>query len=237
MSIEGRAETPKLRVLVVSDARMYRDGLTTQLNSRAEVEVVGAVDTELLAREQTARLAPDVVLCDMSLPGGLDSARRIGDACATTHVVVFAVPDNEIAIPACAEAGLAGFVTRDASVDELVDVVRGVARGEIVCSPKAAAALYRRVASLSIAREPSSVPELTSREREIVGLIDRGLSNKDIARSLGIEVATAKNHVHRILEKLGVERRSDISARVTRSYDVLALDRVNPGSTVAPKRI
>jgi DNA-binding NarL/FixJ family response regulator len=194
---------------------MYRDGLITQLNGRDEFELVGVMESEAAARARLPDASPDIVLCDMSLPGGLQAAERIRAAQPAAQVIVFAVSENEVDIPACAEAGLAGFVTRDASIEDLIAVVRGVARGEIVCSPKAAAALYRRVASLSAAREPTApLSTLTSREREIASLIDRGLSNKDIARRLGIGLATAKNHVHHILEKVGVERRSEIAARM-----------------------
>lgn len=214
-SVERHQLTTCARVLIVSDARMYRDGLAMQLAVRDGIEVVGAVESEALAKERILALAPDVILVDMALPGGLNGARAIAATRANAQVIVFAVPDNEVDVPACAEAGVAGFVTRDASADDLVAAVLGVARGEIVCSPKSATALYRRLASLSASKELASPPvELTSREREICALIDRGLSNKEIARLLGIGVATAKNHVHHILEKLQVGRRRDISARL-----------------------
>lgn len=213
--VEPRHLTKRPGVLIVSDARMYRDGLRMHLESCEEIEVLGAVATEADAQASVALLAPDVVLCDMALPRGLDAARTIGAAHASVRVIVFAVPDNEVDVPACAEAGVAGFVTRDASVDDLTAALLGVARGEIVCSPKATAALFHRLALLSASRDASDASlALTRRENEIVRLIDRGMSNKDIARLLGIGLATAKNHVHHILEKLRVERRGNIAARV-----------------------
>src|SRR5439155_827652 len=104
---------------------------------------------------------------------------------------------------------------REASIDDLVTVIESVARGEAICSPRVAAGLLRRVAALA-AGHGGDLPraQLTNREREIVRLIDNGLSNKEIARALGIEVATVKNHVHNILEKLQVHRRGEAAARV-----------------------
>ena len=212
---ERRGPTLRPAVLIVSDARIYRDGLTTHFAASGDVEVVGVAASEMDARAEIPLLAPDVVLCDMALPGGLATARSLATVQSTTRVIVFAVPDDELAVPACAEAGVAGFVTRDASMGDLTAAVLGVARGEIVCSPRATAALYHRLASISASRDtPDSSLDLTKREREIVGLIDRGMSNKDIARVLGIGLATAKNHVHHILEKLRVERRSDVVPRL-----------------------
>ena len=118
---------------------------------------------------------------------------------------------------ACAEAGVAGFVTRDQSLADAVGVVESVTCGESACSPRTAAALLRRVAVLSGQRKPPEPPVgLTLRERQIAGLIARGRSNKEIARELSIEVSTVKNHVHHMLEKLGVAGRAEAAARVRR---------------------
>jgi DNA-binding NarL/FixJ family response regulator len=223
---------------MVSDVRMYREGLKAQLSAGDELDIVAMVDSVPAAVRILPESTPDVVLCDMSLPGGLAAAAAVADAHPGARVVVFAVPDNEVDVPACAEAGVAGFVTREASVADLLAVVQGVARGELVCSPKAAAALYRRVATLSASRAPAApAARLTLREREIARLIDRGMSNKDIARVLGIELATAKNHVHHILEKLGVERRGDIATRIGRGRLQVTADResLDRGSTPVEK--
>jgi len=121
---------------------------------------------------------------------------------------------------ACAEAGVSGYVTREASLDELTGVVESVARGESPCSPRISALLLRRVAETAGRRtETDAARRLTRREAEIVGLIDEGLSNKQIAGRLSIELATVKNHVHSILEKLQVERRAEAAARVRSRQD------------------
>ena len=121
--------------------------------------------------------------------------------------------ETEYELVACAEAAIVGYVTRDHSSAELRAVVASVARGEVVCPPRIAAMLLRRVAALAGGPDSNlGQTHLSHREREIVRLIGRGLSNKEIARDLGVEIATVKNHVHNILNKLRVHRRSDAAA-------------------------
>jgi DNA-binding NarL/FixJ family response regulator len=133
-------------------------------------------------------------------------------------VVAFAVPETESDIIACAEAGVAACVTREASFGELVATIERVGSGESLCSPQVAAVLLRRVATLAAARSVEPASALTGREREILDLIDEGLSNKQIAQRLCIELPTVKNHVHNLLEKLDVQSR----------YEAAALMRNNP---------
>ena len=116
---------------------------------------------------------------------------------------------------ACAEAGASGYVPRDGTVDDLETVVESVARGEIECSPRIAASLLRRVGALAAElRGPSPNSSLTAREQEVAELLDQGLTNKEIAQQLSIAVPTVKNHVHRILDKLHVHRRTEAAARL-----------------------
>jgi DNA-binding NarL/FixJ family response regulator len=131
-------------------------------------------------------------------------------------VVAFAVAEeNEEEILACAEAGVAGFVPRDASVEGLKSVLQAATEGHVLCSPRVTAVIVRRVAGLANSRFPDAGQfSLTRRESEIVGLIDAGLSNKEIAAQLNIETATVKNHVHSLLEKLRVRRRAEAAAIV-----------------------
>ncbi len=109
-----------------------------------------------------------------------------------------------------AEAGIMGYVTEDASLDELIGVIRSAARGELICSPRLAGGLVRRLAALAAAHTHDSLKvRLTTREHQILALLEQNLTNKDIANHLGIEVATIKNHVHNLLHKLGVHRRHE----------------------------
>jgi DNA-binding NarL/FixJ family response regulator len=130
-------------------------------------------------------------------------------------VVALSAPESEREGVACAEAGVAGYVARDASIQDLVAAVTSAARGEVVCPPSIAASLMRE-----LARRAAGLPamgtgaRLTPRERQVIELIDRGLSNKEIARTLHIALSTVKNHVHNILEKCQVGRRMEAVSTV-----------------------
>jgi len=155
-----------------------------------------------------------VVLLDTAIPDNVWIVRALVAAVPGPKVVALAVPEVEREVLACAEAGVAGYVTREGSVEDLVAAVESVARGEMVISPRMAATLLQRVATLALEQSPAAIEaRLTTREVEILDLIDQGLSNKEIARRLTIELSTVKNHVHNILEKLNVTRRGEAAAR------------------------
>jgi DNA-binding NarL/FixJ family response regulator len=171
-------------------------------------------------------LKPEVVLLDMSQPEAIPVARAIANAAPDAKVVALGLPESEQEVIACAEAGVAGFLAAESSLEDTLATIASAVVGEMLCTPRMAAVLVRRVATLAAARDPRrGDAQLTARELEIVDLIDRGLSNKEIAQQLHIEVATVKNHVHNVLEKLGVRRRSEAAATL-RSQGTLRLTRV-----------
>lgn len=204
-----------IRVVVISGVCLYREGLAEMLGRTGSIAVVGsAADVAgAVARSERLTEPPDVILLDTIPP---DSMLRVAEVLAAlpgVPVLALTVPNSEREIVAIAEAGIAGFVTSDASIEELVEAVESVARGEALCSPSVAAALMRRLASLARnGATPSPIGPLTTREREILELIDEGFSNKQIAQRLRIELPTVKNHVHHILVKLGVSRRAEAAA-------------------------
>jgi DNA-binding NarL/FixJ family response regulator len=209
-----------IRVLVASDVRLYREGLAESLRRGGRVEVVGTAADGGASMRCASELAPDVVLVDLAMGDWEPTVRGIVASARDTGVVVLGVREVESEVVACAEAGVAGYVTREASLEELVEVVESVARGESLLAPRIGALLLRRVAEAAKrSRAPTAVDRLTPRETQIVGLIDEGLSNKQIAGRLSIELATVKNHVHSILEKLEVERRAEAAARVRQPAD------------------
>lgn len=149
-------------------------------------------------------------MLDMSIPESHALAREVNSIAPSIQIVALGITDSEAEVLACAEAGIAGFVTRDESVDELVATVKGVVRGDLRCSARVAGSLVRRVATLAAERGAAMTEmRLTDRELEICRLLEQRLSNKEIAVRLGIEVATVKNHVHNLFEKLNVHRRAD----------------------------
>lgn len=161
------------------------------------------------------RLRPDVVLLDTTLPNAVAAVREIGARVKDVRVVAITAAETEEDVLQLAEAGVAGYVLPDGSLEDLIVALESAARGEFHVSPRVAYRLLRRLGSLAaVVRDKTEGPsaELTPRELEIIELIDRGMSNKDVARHLGIEVGTVKNHVHNILKKLHVHRRINASA-------------------------
>ena len=158
---------------------------------------------------------PEVVLVDGTAPDCLAVVEAVAAAVPDARTVTLALAEVEDVVLAHAEAGVSGYVGRDSSVDELVSALTSAVNGEMLCSPRIAGSLVRRLCDLARERpSATALGRLTRREREIVALIDEGLSNKQIAQRLSIELATVKNHGHHILEKLGVARRTEAAAAI-----------------------
>ncbi len=202
-----------IHVLVVDDTRLFREGLARIVQENGDLTAAGttADQDQVLAAIHDCR--PDVALLRIAVPESIRLLRAIAEQAPHVRVIALDLVDSDHDIIACAEAGVAGYLPREGSVEDLVATVRSVARGEVLCSPRVAAMLLRRVATLASERHSwTGRAHLTAREREIVRLIDEGLSNKEIAQRLYIEVRTVKNHVHNILEKLQVHHRGEAAA-------------------------
>jgi two-component system, NarL family, nitrate/nitrite response regulator NarL len=203
-----------LRLVVWARTRLYREGLAESLLARTTIKVVGTVADASECFELVASGRAEAVLVDASLPDAVASIGRLTTFAPEVHVVALAVPEREDAVLGCIEAGAVAFVTVDESMEDLLDVLNALKKGEARCSPRMVAALMRRVSALAAGRDRADVDGLTARELEIGRLIGDGLSNKEIATRLHIEIATVKNHVHRVLTKLGVDRRSKVGPRL-----------------------
>ena len=203
-----------IRVLVVAEVCIYREGLASIVGKHPGVSVVGSAQDAATALRAISELEvhPDVVLVDVSVADGLSLVCRLATSLPQVRIVTLAVPRREDEILTYIEAGAAGYVTRDASSDELAAVVERAARGEALCSPELTGALLRRVAFLAGGERRPATVALTPRELEVAELLEQGLSNKQIAGRLSVEVPTVKNHVHRVLEKIGVGRRAEAAA-------------------------
>ena len=204
----------RISVFVVAAVRLYREGIGDALGQLPDMELAGTAGDAVEALDCLARLRPDVVVVDTSRALSTETLRRLHRAAPGTRLLALGIDEADVAVLAAAEAGVAGFLTREQSLAELEQAVRAVARGESLCSPRHAAALIERVAALALqlhAQAGDGSP-LTHREQEILALVSRGLSNKEIAAELVIEVGTVKNHVHNILRKLHVRRRAEAIA-------------------------
>ncbi|WP_441237651.1 LuxR C-terminal-related transcriptional regulator [Bradyrhizobium sp. 930_D9_N1_4] len=206
--------SPPIRLFILSDVRLLREGLGSCLARQECLRIAGNGDLTT-APEQVAGSGAQVLLADIATPQGLQQSAACRALAPALKVVAIAVAEAEQDILACAEAGVSGFVLRDGSIDDVVAAVHNAMRDELVCSPKVAAALFGRLALLSArttAREPAAgVDTLTPREHEIIRFVGEGLSNKEIARALRIRNSTVKNHMHNVLSKLQIRRRGEIS--------------------------
>jgi two-component system, NarL family, nitrate/nitrite response regulator NarL len=203
------------RVLVVSDVRLVREAFATLLGPGQGVSVIGTAAL-LQASVVVAELGPDVVLLDAMHRSNLGCAKELAGSRAT-KVVAFGVAETDADIVSLATAGVVGYVREDSTVEDMLAVLRSAMRNELLCSPRAAATLCHHIAVLSRNGGAADLDGMASaalsrRELQIADLIDRGLSNKEIARQLGIQPATVKNHVHNILDKLKVRRRGEAVA-------------------------
>jgi DNA-binding NarL/FixJ family response regulator len=206
-----------LRVLIVAEPRLYRDGLVLLLRDGCRMQVIATTADALVACEQAEALEPDVVLVDMNLDRPQAAIQSLVRAAPASKIVALGTATGDDTVVGCFEAGAAGYLPANGSSSDLHECIYAAARGEMSCSPRIAAQLARRVADLAAElRTEQPSPELTVRETQILELIDQGLSNKQIASRLCIEVPTVKHHVHNILEKLQVSRRGEAAARARR---------------------
>ena len=218
----------RVRVFLVADVRLYRDGIVHAFADHVGVEVVGAASPMLPDCEQEIqRAAPAVLLIEGSAIRGDSLVARIDSIVPGCRVVAFGVVDDEREVISCVQHGVAGFVSREAALDQLVEIIQSVARGEFSCSPRETALLLRGVRSLVADGRPGTPSCLTHREQQVLALVDNGMSNKDIAQRLGIELSTVKNHIHNILSKLHTTRRGEAAASIRR---LPSPDRANPAA-------
>lgn len=194
--------------IVISDVMLFRDGISAGLQRIGQLKIVGAFcpDDGL---KFIARTCVQLVILDMSRRRALAHAMAIKQACPQTQIVAFGIGTNEDAL-AGAETGIAAFVGEDGSVDDINAAALSALNGRSFCSPELTAQLLSHIARLANSRSAQPHAQLTAREDEIAALVGRGLSNKQIAQELRISPATVKNHVHSILEKLELPRRSAI---------------------------
>ena len=203
-----------IRILVVEEVRAICETISAVLQAEADMEVIGCATS-------LDEALPSLRTCDVALvntsPNGDGSAyaiRTIRALAPRVRVVVMGLTRSQPAILQCVEAGVAGYVLRDTSLADLITKIRAAYQTEAFESPPLAAALMSYVAEL-VGYEPvggseaNALPPLTRREREVLNLVQQGLTNQEIAGSLVIELGTVKNHVHNILRKLNVNSRRD----------------------------
>ncbi|MEU5184858.1 response regulator transcription factor [Streptomyces longwoodensis] len=207
------AETP-ISLLIVDDHPVVRDGLRGMFAAAPGFTVLGEAADGVQAVERAAALDPDVVLMDLRMPGGggVDAIRELTRRGARARVLVLTTYDTDSDTLPAIEAGATGYLLKDAPREELFTAVRAAAEGRTVLSPAVAS---RLVSAVRAPRSPGNEP-LSAREREVLVLVAKGTSNKEIARELFISEATVKTHLTHLYAKLGV---NDRAAAVAVAYD------------------
>jgi DNA-binding NarL/FixJ family response regulator len=210
---ERRTSVPAVRFLIVDDCKLNRENLGAMFAAHGCSEPAMAWDLPSLCAV-LGEAAPEIVLFNMGTRGNMTLLRLVRDTCPEAKMIVVGISDDdESEIVACAEAGVSGYHLRAESLDDLLSLMSRVAGGESLCSPKVSAILLRRLSTLASQRQPE-VNELvlTTREIQILRLLESGLSNREIADRLYIALHTVKNHVHSVLTKLGVSTRGEAAA-------------------------
>ena len=195
-----------IRILIADDHTLFREGLRSLLASVADAEAVGEAATGQEAIDQAMALQPDVVLMDIQMPGinGIEATRRIVATSPHIGVIVVTMFEDDDSVLAAMRAGARGYVLKGADQDEMLRTIRAVARGEALFGPAIARRLMGYFSAPRPVAEPQLFPELTEREREVLGLIAQGCNNEEIARRLVLSQKTVRNHVSNIFSKLQV---------------------------------
>lgn len=236
--VDAGQERKTMRILICDDQAITREGLAMLLNLERDIEVVGMAEDGAQAVELTVRLAPDLVLMDLKMPGvnGVEATRQLRTWAPQTKILVLTTYDDDAWVREAIRAGAAGYLLKDTSREELIKAVRGTLAGKSYIDPAVAGRVLTQMnaaqeagvtpvtldapttsPTTSAANAPFTpvvtlpTPVLTFRQQEVIKLVIKGLSNKEIAQQLGITERTVKFHVGVILESLQVRNRYELA--------------------------
>ena len=207
----------KIRLLVIEDNRLLREGLVAMLNEQHDIEVVAAFGNGGNAVLKVQQLKPQVLLLDLGLrsENSLRVVELVRQECPETKVVVMDLLPLQEDIVGFVEAGVSGFILKDATFDDFLRTIRAIATGASVLPATLTGSLFSQIVEQAIKEGKAKLIDsvrMTKREREVIELITQGLSNKEIAQKLNLATHTVKSHVHNILEKLALHTRLEVAA-------------------------
>ncbi len=208
----------KIRILLIEDNRLLREGIAAVLNAQSDLEVVArSEDGDAVRQLKDMKRPPDVILLDLGLEkeNSLRLMTVLREEVPAARIIAMDIFPEQLDIAEFVEAGGSGFILKTASSNEYIETIRAVAAGSKVLPPALTNSLFTQIIESAL-RTGEGIPnnsiQLTAREREVVALISEGLSNKDLAERLHIATYTVKSHIHNILEKLALDTRLQIAA-------------------------
>lgn len=221
MTAGTKASAPRLRILLVDDQAMFREGLRTLLSLEKDFEIVGEAADGEAALAAVRHHAPAVVLMDLRMPrlGGVETTRRIRAAAPGVRVIVLTTFQDDAEVFAAIRAGASGYLLKASSAHKLCEAIRLAARGESFLEPSVAAKVlteFSRIAEPARAPAPAAaalLEQLSAREQDVLRCLARGMSNKEIGQSLAIAEGTVKNHMSQVLGKLQALDRTQAALR------------------------
>ena len=215
MSHSPMHQPERLRVLIVDDHPLFRDGMRGLLESVGDLEVAGEAATGEEAIQLGRALQPDVILMDLNMPGidGIEATRRIVHDSPRANVLVVTMYEDDESVFSALRAGARGYLLKGAGQAETLRAIRAVGNGEAIFGPGVAERVMRYFAAAPPAPTPSVFPELTEREVELLRLIAQGRTNQEIADALVLSLKTVRNHVSNICGKLQVADRAQAVIR------------------------
>ena len=210
-----------IRVVVVDDHPMFRSGVVRTIEEEPDIVVVAEGASAQDAIDLVASHAPDVALLDISMPGnGITAAQKIAEAHPGIKIAMLTVSESDQDVMKALEAGASGYVLKGVGAHDLVSMIRGIAAGESYVSPSLAARLLVAMKSSDGAPAPqSALASLTGREEQILRLVARGMSNKEVGLELDLQEKTVKHHMTSILQKLQARNRVEAAVIAKENWD------------------
>jgi len=211
----NESNTPKIKLMVVDDHRIFRDGLRMILSTAPDIDLICEATDAEMAIAQAEKCQPDVILMDIQLPGinGIEATRRIVKQNPQAKIIILTMFEETGTLISAIRAGARGYILKDAGEDQVFRSIRGVHNGEVLFGPQMADKLLHLMSDIDMAAPVALFPGLTEREREIMILMVQGLSTEAIASQTGLTLKTVRNHISNMLNKVGVPSRNDLIAR------------------------
>ena len=210
----------KIGVLIVDDHPVVRVGLRSLLSHESTIEVVGDAATAAEAVAQAARLQPDVIIMDVRLPdsSGVEACREIRSADPGVYIVMLTSHADEDAVFNSIMAGAAGYLLKQVAGQELAQAIEAVAAGQSLLDPAVTHKVLEKIKRLATGRGISEISQLSAQEQKVLALVSEGMTNREVARALGLSDKTVKNYLSHVFEKLNLSRRAEAAAFFARHH-------------------